>query len=146
MNTRSDIGEDEVNASMSVAQTLESLTSSVISVNDIALDISMDNLNIEVLEAFQSWRQTRCDCPSKVLRGTKEFFVKRLMQFAEAEPSLKIDALKLSDMNADMMQLAAIDKLPQPIDNQVFWLSHVNSDANLSIDKPLLHGLQKNKY
>ena len=71
-----------------------------------------------------------------------EFFVKRLMQFSEAEPSLKIDALKASfeqgDMNADMMmQLAAIDKLPQPIDNQVFWLSHVNSDANLSIDKPL---------
>ena len=144
MNTRSDIGEDEVNASMSVAQTLESLTSSVISVNDIALDISMDNLNIEVLEAFQKLaaNQDATAHPEVLLEEQKEFFVKRLIQFAEAEPSLKIDALKASfeqgDMNADMMmQLAAIDKLPQPIDNQVFWLSHVNSDANLSIDKPL---------
>ena len=144
LTSRSDINEDQDTTSIVVNQLLKSFESSALNANDIHFDMSMDNLDIGVLEAFQQFaaKQDTATDPAILFEQQTAFFLDQLPKIIDDNPNFKIDKLSASleqgDVNADMvMQLADVDQLPDPIDDQVFWLTHINSEAKVSIEKPL---------
>lgn len=143
LTSTSNIDEEQNTASIVIKQGLESVSSESFTANDLVFNMSMDDLDISVLEAFQQFASAQDGTdPAKLLEQQSEFFIQQLPKIIDDNPSFKIDQLSASleqgEMNADMfMQLADIEQLPDPIDDQAFWFSHVNSEANMRIEKPV---------
>lgn len=117
---------------------------------DLVAGFAVNNLDIEALNHINELiADLDHSDPQAANAAIQSIMTTSLLKILKVEPEINITELKGSipegQFDAKLnSKLVDIQSLPQNIEDPAFWLSHLNADSQVFVDKPVMQLLVKN--
>ena len=147
LDTLSEKVSDELNR-VAFTYALNNLQANDFSMNKAIFTMSLGNLHNDVLDGYSRLiedMQNLAD-PDDLPKPAQDYLNDILGALVKHQPSLNIDELSFvlpaGEFNGHLnAELVGVDALPDPLNDQAFWLQHVSANGKVSMDVTLANYL-----
>jgi len=136
--------DKESHANMQVSYGVKQVSIDEYSVQDLALEIEVNNINKQFLLAYRKFNQTLANISNeKVQEKIISFAQDNLLILLSTEPQINITSLRGTfpegKINGTMhTSLVDVSTLPRPIKDLEFWLAHTLINGQITGDKAVI--------
>jgi len=138
-------------ASIEIGYGIDSIDAEDESVKDLALNIQVNNISNEFIEAYQQNQQVFTQGSDEEIQANiMKFAQNNLLALLKANPEINITKLQatfddgsiVSHMNSSIQ---GIEQLPNIAENPMFWLNHVIANGELKGDESVIERFAVNQ-
>lgn len=141
LTSRTDIDDDNNLVDAFFEYNVSSMRSPDLTLHDAVFAMEAKQLDIDFIKAYQDVSNaTLTTAPALVPELVKSFIEENLLSFLQKSPAVNITQLSgtlpegkfTAHLNT---QVSGVDALPDMLEDPAFWVSHIDADANVTMDE-----------
>nr|WP_277603568.1 DUF945 family protein [Bowmanella dokdonensis] len=142
MHLQSKLDEASDTGNMQLEYKLASVQSEGFTGQDLQLALQFNNLSLDFIKAYQAFSKTALEStdPERYQAELVSFMQNNLLMLLSENPELNIASLSGTVTEGSFKgylnsKLLDVTSLPQPLNDNRFWLNHLNAESELELDK-----------